>query len=88
MKAKESENAGNEAMSKENREPRGGGRKEQDHLARAGSGQCLELHLRSHSLHECHSLSYLKKKNWLYWTTESRATIVTPVREHRGFQSC
>lgn len=78
MKAKESENAGNEAMSKENREPRGGGRKEQDHLARAGSGQCLELHLSSHSLHKGHLLSCPnKKKNWLYWTIESRATIVT-----------
>lgn len=30
---------GKEGTSKENREPRGGRRKEQDHLARAGSGQ-------------------------------------------------
>lgn len=29
-----------------------------------------------------------KKKNWLYWTRESRATIVTRVRESRGFRSC
>lgn len=35
----ECENVGKEDTSKENGEPRGGGRKEQDHLARAGSGQ-------------------------------------------------
>lgn len=79
---------GKRGHEQENREPRGGGRKEQDHLARAGSGQYLELHLRSHSLHKCHSLSYPnKKKNWLYGTIESRTTV-TPVREYRGFRSC